>query len=88
MKMKSFVKIIVRAEHGHDLPARQVRPPAGDGLELVEGAAGVPEPPSGQLGDADPEGGHEGRQRQGDLVLKIAEKILIFYIGIDVFNRG
>ena len=57
----SFLSAGARAEPGgaddradilelaHHLVVRQVRPPAGDRLELVERAAGVPEPAPGQL---------------------------------------
>src|SRR5690606_21681412 len=42
--------------------------PAGDGLQLVEGAAGVAEAAAGELGHGRAAGGDQGGQRKGDLV--------------------
>ena len=55
----------------------QRRPPAGDGLELVQGAAGVAESAAGQLRHRHPAGGDQGRQRQGDLVADPAGGVLV-----------
>src|SRR5699024_10722302 len=49
----------------------------GDGLELVEGAAGVAEPAAGQLRDGDAVGGDQGREREGDLVPHPAGGVLV-----------
>src|SRR5699024_962610 len=57
--------------------AGQVRLPAGDRLELVEGAAGVPEAACGQLRYRDPVGRHERGERQGDLVADADGGVLV-----------
>ena len=54
-----------------------VGPPSGDRLELVEGAAGVPETTAGELRDGDPEGGDEGSERERDLVAHTARGVLV-----------
>ena len=54
-----------------------VGPPAGDRLELVEGAAGVAEAAAGQLRHGDPAGRDQRRQRQGDLVADAAGGVLV-----------
>ena len=51
--------------------------PAGDRLELVEGAAGVPEPAARQLRHGDAAGRHERREREGDLVADAAGGVLV-----------
>ena len=52
-------------------------PPAGDRLELVQRAAGVPEPAPGQLRHRDAAGRHQRGERQGDLVAHPAGGVLV-----------
>ena len=73
-----------RADHRADvlelaqhLLVGQVGPPAGDRLELVEGAAGVAEAAAGQLRHRDPAGGDQRGQRQRDLVADAAGRVLV-----------
>ena len=51
--------------------------PAGDRLELVEGAAGVPEPAAGELGHRHAARGDERCERQGDLVADAPGRVLV-----------
>jgi hypothetical protein len=55
----------------------QVRPPAGDCLQLVQGAAGVAQSAARELRNRDAEDGHQGRQRQRDLVPDAAGGVLV-----------
>jgi hypothetical protein len=55
----------------------QAGPEAGDGLELVQGAAGVPEAPAGQLRDRGPAGRHQRSQDQAYLVPHAAGRVLV-----------
>ena len=56
---------------------RQRGPPAGDGLELVERAAGVAEAAARQLRDRRPARRHQRRQRQRHLVAHAAGRVLV-----------
>ena len=56
---------------------RQRRLPAGDGLELVERAAGVAQPSPGELGDRRAARRHQRRQRQRHLVAHAAGRVLV-----------
>jgi hypothetical protein len=73
-----------RADHGadvlelaHHLLVAERGAPAGDRLELVEGAAGVAEPAPGQLRDGDAVGGDQRGEREGDLVPDPAGGVLV-----------
>ena len=57
---------------------------AGDGLELVEGAAGVAEPSSRDHGDGDAGGGDERCEDEGDFVADAAGAVLVGLGGGDV----
>ena len=70
-----------------DLVEREGRAPAGDGLELVERAAGVPEPAAGQLRHRRPARRDEGGERQGDLVADAAGGVLVDQRAPDVPER-
>ena len=69
-----------RAHVGQLRPQRrrvEVRPPAGDRLQLVERAAGVAEAAAGELRHRDAERRDERRERQGDLVADAAGGVLV-----------
>ena len=52
----------------HQAVIRNIRLPAWNGFQLVQGAAGVAEAATGQLWDSHAVGGHQWAQRQRDLV--------------------
>ena len=63
------------------------RAPAGDRLQLVERAAGVPEPAPGQLRHRRAARRDERRERQGDLVADAAGGVLVDQRSPDVAER-
>ena len=62
---------------GHDLVVTQLRTPPGDRLQLVEGAARVPQAPARQLRDRDTEARNQRGQGQRDLVSHTARGVLV-----------
>ena len=65
------------AQLGDELVVGQRGPPAGDRLQLVQRAAGVAEPPAGQLRYGRAAGRHQRGQRQRDLVADAAGGVLV-----------
>jgi hypothetical protein len=60
-----------------DVLGRQIRPHAGDRLELVERAARVPEPTARELRDAEPQGRRERGEHERDPVGDTARGVLV-----------
>ena len=56
---------------------REIRPPSGNGLHLVEGASGVAQATPRQLWDGSTARGHQGSQRQGNFVAHAASGVLV-----------
>ena len=65
------------AQLGHDLVVAQLRAPPGDRLELVEGAARVPQASARQLRDGHAEARDQRGQGQRDLVAHAARGVLV-----------
>ncbi len=65
------------AQHAHHLVGGELGAPAGDRLELVERAAGVPEPAARQLGHGRATGRDERAQHQRDLVADASRGVLV-----------
>lgn len=73
------------ADGGDEGVGGEIDAEARDGLELVEGAAGVAEPATGHHGDRDPAGRHHGGQAEGDLVADPSGRVLV---DLDPRDRG
>jgi hypothetical protein len=68
---------------GDKFAGSEVDAVAGDGFQLVDGAAGESESASGDHGDGDTAGGDEGGERDGDFIADAAGGMLIDFRGYD-----